>query len=199
MSSRHRRSYRLRGYSYALPNPYYITICTYKRQRLFGEIREGEVDLSAIGRIVDQEWKETEIKRPEVALDEYVIMPDHVHLILWIVSVDDSRMGMMHHGMDMMHHVHTLPDDPEINPITIDPNYVRQFGEPVPRSVSSIIGAFKAAVSRRVNREQPGTGQIWQPRFYDHVVRDVDDLIRIRQYIRDNPGRWVNDPWGDNA
>ncbi|MCB0714044.1 MAG: hypothetical protein KDD67_17095 [Ignavibacteriae bacterium] len=82
MPSYHRRSYRLRGYNYALPNPYYVTICTFNRRELFGEIHAGEMHLSEVGRIANHAWKETENKRSEVVLDEYVIMPNHIHLIV---------------------------------------------------------------------------------------------------------------------
>ncbi|MCB0714045.1 MAG: hypothetical protein KDD67_17100 [Ignavibacteriae bacterium] len=80
-----------------------------------------------------------------------------------------------------------------INPIIIDPLYVRYFGKPVARSLSSIIGAFKSAVSRQAKICFPEIGSIWQSRFYDHIIRDTDDLQRIRKYIQANPMRWELD------
>ena len=191
-----RRSYRLRGYNYALPHPYFITICTHKRRELFGHIRKGKMHLNDVGRIVDREWINTGIQRPEAALDEYVIMPNHLHLILWILEIGNDKIApsdeiFAHFWKNAA--TGRILAIPEIDPITIDYSYVRLFGKPVPCSVSSIIGAFKAAVSRQVRMNGIETGRIWQGRFYDHIIRNENALRRIRRYIRANPERWECD------
>ncbi|MCR4256520.1 MAG: hypothetical protein NUW08_02335, partial [Candidatus Uhrbacteria bacterium] len=79
-----RRSIRLPSLDYATPGAYFVTICTYEREYLFGETVNGEMRVDEIGRIVEEEWLKTAMIRREIALDEYVIMPNHFHGIVWI-------------------------------------------------------------------------------------------------------------------
>lgn len=165
------------GYDYASPGAYFVTICTHEREVLFGEIVDGQVRLNDTGRIVETEWIATGRLRPNVLLDAFVVMPDHVHGIIWILA----GRG---HG-DTMHRVPTMnPDEASLN----------AFGAPVAGSLATIIGTFKAAVTRRT-RESAGDPdvRIWQGRYHDRVVRDDDELDRIRAYISDNPSSWVED------
>jgi putative transposase len=84
----HRRSIQLQGYDYAQAGAYFITLCTQGRARLFGRVTRGVVELSDIGRIVAEEWERTPVVRPNVELDAYVVMPDHMHGILVITYHD---------------------------------------------------------------------------------------------------------------
>ena len=86
----HRRSIRLQGYDYAQAGAYFITLCTQGRARLFGRVTHGVVELTDIGRIVEEEWARTPAARLNVELDAYVVMPDHIHGILVITYRDDS-------------------------------------------------------------------------------------------------------------
>ncbi len=89
----HRRSIRLKGYDYTQPGAYFITVVTHDRECLFGEIVDGEMRLNEFGEIVRAEWFKTAVVRPYVMLypDEFVMMPNHVHGILWIVDVGATR------------------------------------------------------------------------------------------------------------
>ncbi len=87
----HRRSIRLKGYDYAHPGAYFITICTHDRACLFGEIADGEMILNEAGRIVEKCWREIPMHFPHVALDEFVVMPNHVHGILFIIAVVGAK------------------------------------------------------------------------------------------------------------
>jgi len=82
----HRRSIRLKGYNYSQPGAYFITLCTYQRQCWFGEIRQAQMHLNQIGKIVEQEWLKSAQMRPNIKLDEWIIMPNHLHVIVWIVQ-----------------------------------------------------------------------------------------------------------------
>ena len=94
----HRKSIRLKEYNYSLPGEYFITICTYKRDCLFGEIIRGEMHLNPLGLIVQEEWLKTQIIRPEIELDEFIIMPNHLHGIIVIKDEPNSTIMVGTHG-----------------------------------------------------------------------------------------------------
>jgi REP element-mobilizing transposase RayT len=87
---RHRYSIRLRGYDYAQAGAYFVTLCVQGRAALFGRVVDGAVELTEIGRIVAEEWEHTPALRPNVVLDTFVVMPDHLHRIVVIVRRDDG-------------------------------------------------------------------------------------------------------------
>ena len=91
-----RRSIRIPGYDYSQEGWCYVTICVQNMIPLFGEIKNGQIRLNAFGKIVEKEWIKTEILRSNIRLDEYVIMPNHVHGIIQILENDDNRRGTMH-------------------------------------------------------------------------------------------------------
>lgn len=84
----HRQSIRLKNYDYSQPGSYFITICTQDRKCLFGEIKNGVVNLNKIGELVKNEWLRTSEIRPNIIVDEFVIMPNHLHIILIIGDVN---------------------------------------------------------------------------------------------------------------
>jgi REP element-mobilizing transposase RayT len=86
----HRKSIRLPGYDYSSPGAYFITIATHQRQILFGGINDGIVQLNAPGTIISEYWSAIPIHFPNVELDEFVIMPDHIHGIIVIHKNDRS-------------------------------------------------------------------------------------------------------------
>jgi REP element-mobilizing transposase RayT len=126
--------------------------------------------LNTFGQIVWDEWFQTAVVRPYVKLDEFVVMPNHVHGILFI---DDSVGTWRRH----------VP--------TSEP---RAFGKPVAGSLSTIIGSFKSVVTRRINELRNTLGaSVWQGRYYDEIIRNEAMLNQIRQYILYNPARWAED------
>ena len=88
-----RQSIRFSGYDYSIPGAYFITICTHNRELLFGDIRNGKMELNEFGRIARDEWTKTGDIRPNIKLDEFVIMPNHVHGIFIIDDINDVRVG----------------------------------------------------------------------------------------------------------
>jgi len=168
-----RKSPRLQDYDYTQAGAYFVTICTHDRKRIFGHIDDGEVVCNQMGDIVNEQWIQTGVLRDYVELDMFVVMPNHVHGILMIVESEEDRRGMMHHA-----------------PTTRK----REFSKPIPRSLSSIIGTFKAAVTRHIRRlPNPPDHPIWQRNFHDHIIRNPDDLHRLREYVLYNPARWEAD------
>ncbi|BCX05872.1 MAG: hypothetical protein KatS3mg053_3810 [Candidatus Roseilinea sp.] len=196
----HRRSIRLQGYDYTQPGAYFITIVTHDRAHLFGHVVDGEMQLNAWGDIVRKEWFKTAQIRPYVQLqdDEFVVMPNHVHGIVWIVENDDDAAV----GNDAM-----VGDDATVGARrrrapTI---HVERFGAPVPGSIPTIVRAFKSAVTHRINalRGTPGA-PVWQRNYYEHIISDErvrvgatgrSPLHAIRQYIIENPLRWHLDTY----
>lgn len=163
-----RRSIRLDDYDYTAPGAYFITVCSHQRKPIFGAIAEGQVILSSIGRIVESEWLRTERIRAEIALDEFVIMPNHIHGIVAIRRSGGRTEKVGAHG-------HAPLRRP-------------------PRSLGSMVARFKGAVTRAVRRRLSNTEYIvWQRGYYDRVIRDKRELEAIRRYIHNNPMRWELD------
>ncbi len=165
---RHRRSLRLPGYDYSQTNAYFVTICAAQKKLLFGNIKDGVMRLSMAGRIAAAEWLKTADLRPSVALDQFIVMPNHFHGILWI---DAEHKG-------------TARCAPT----------AQQFGQVVYGSLPAIIRAFKSATTKHINifRQVPGA-QVWQRGYYEHVIRNEKSLERIREYIENNPLSWELD------
>ncbi|MCS6908535.1 MAG: transposase [Anaerolineales bacterium] len=181
----HRRSIRLPGYDYTQPGAYFVTLVTHERQHLFGEIVVGEMHLNPWGEVAYQEWFQTAVLRPYVVLrdDEWVVMPNHMHGIIWIV--DNDCRGAAPHPAPCKGAAAPRPSPrpSETSPINV-----------VPGSLGAIVRAYKSAVAKRINalRNTPGA-PVWQRNYYEHIIRDDGELERIRQYILDNPARWAED------
>jgi putative transposase len=174
MGRHHRRSIRLEGYDYAQPGAYFITICTQDRVCLFGDIVDGVMRLNQTGEIVRQCWMAIPEHFPHAMLDEFVVMPNHVHGI--IVVGEMPNVGATH-----------------ASPLPLAPPRVRPHG-PHRQSVGSIVGSFKSAATRRMNEYRGTSGTtVWQRNYYEHIIRTEDSLDRIRRYIAENPARWAVD------
>ena len=162
----HRRSIRLKGYDYSQAGYYFVTICCYQRQRLFGKIVNGAMQLNQYDEIVAETYQWLSLRYPYVHLDEWIIMPNHFHGI--IVLTDKPRRG----GSG------TAPTQ------TIAP-------EPKRKPLGRLIGAFKTVSTKQINiiRSAPGT-PVWQRNYYEHIIRNENALNNIRQYIINNPLSW---------
>jgi len=169
-------STRLRGWDYAGAGAYFVTICTKDRAPFFGDVVDGDVILSPIGQIVADEWQKTPQIRPYVSLDEWVVMPNHLHGIIIITPVETPRRGVSTTTSP------PTPDDP-----TPNPKSRLRAG-----SLGAIVGQIKSTCTKRI-WAAGFTDFAWQTRFYDHIVRDEPSLQRIREYIAGNPARWGKD------
>jgi putative transposase len=124
----HRRSIRPPGWDYRQDGAYFVTIATHERAHLFGEVVNGAMVMSEFGRIVAEEWERTAQLRPYVRLDAFVVMPNHVHGIVWIVDDETIVVGAMRRCA------------PTTTPSVL------------PRSLGAIIRAFKSTTTRRINQ-----------------------------------------------
>ena len=182
----HRRSIRLKGYDYTQPGAYFITMCAYQRMHVFGEVINGEMKLSALGKIVREEWLRSAEIRKEIQVfeDEFIIMPNHLHGINWIVEAPNMNRA---HAM----RPNTIPPT-SMPPKPQKPDVRRASLRRVPRSLGSFIAGFKASVTSRAERNLNMTG-IWQRNYYEHIIRNDRELNNIRWYILNNPLNWQLD------
>ena len=188
-----RRSHRLRGYDYRRPDPYYFTACTQNRACMFGRVREGVMYLNAWGRIVNDCWLALPEHFSHVVLDAFTVMPNHVHGVFWIV---DGRInGPLSVGMT---HASSLQDR-ILHARTSDSPPMPARG-PLPGSAGTVIGSFKSAAARLINRSRnrPGAA-VWQYNFHERIVRTQSALERIRRYIEENPRNWHRDRFHPRA
>jgi putative transposase len=164
-----RRSIRLKDYDYSQAGAYFVTLCTVKRECIFGSIVESMMDLSPSGIIVRDSWNDLQHHFPDANFEISVVMPNHFHGI--IVITTDTVVGA----------IHELPlRDKKLER--------RQMLLP------KIIGRFKMTSAKRINelRETPGD-PVWQRNYYEHVIRDEKTFGRIQEYIQTNPLRWALD------
>ena len=169
------KSIRLKGYDYSRAGAYFVTICAHNKECLFGDVVDGNMALNDFGRMVDSEWFKTIEIRNNVILDRYVIMPNHFHGIVLIIDNDDSgkaRLATTKYNVSIK----------------------MEFGKPRSGSLPVIVGLFKSAVTRQINLMRNTTvKEVWQRNYYEHIVRNPDELHRIREYIFANPLRWQMD------
>lgn len=191
----HRSSIRLRDYDCAQEGAYFVTICTRNRECVFGEIADGEMSLNHIGIIVRDEWLRSASIRREIRLEAFVVMPNHVHGIVFILDGGPHRVGA----------TGGRPPVPQDNRPTTEKNRAtagrpykqRQLATPGPkkRSLASFIGGFKSACTRSLNESEGRAGiVVWQRNYYEHIIRNERSLTAIREYIEANPFRWQDDP-----
>jgi putative transposase len=178
--SRHRRSIRLKDYDYTQSGAYFVTICAHERACLFGAAVDGVMILNEWGVIVQEEWEQTAILRPNVELDAFVVMPNHIHGIIVITDVGARDNEARDNGARCIAPLQSAAP-------------TRQFGPLTAQSLSTIVGTFKAAVTRRVNRQHDNTAPIWQRNYYEHIIRSEARLDQIRQYVAINATKWAED------
>ena len=189
-------SARLPGWDYAAPGAYFITICTRGRAHAFGGIKGGIMHLSAIGEIAHRFWQEIPQHFPRVTVDAFVVMPDHIHGIIILPAAETRHVASLRPDVASLRpDVASLPDVASPRGLNIaaqpGPNGAApsKFGPLKPGSVSKIVQAYKAAVTRwcRLNGHPDFA---WQRLFHDRIIRDGRELHIKRRYIRLNPSRW---------
>jgi putative transposase len=154
-----RKRNRLQGYDYSRAGAYFVTVCTHRRACVLGEIRDGRMVLNGMGELVTSEWQRTAVLRPNIVLDEFVVMPNHVH---GIILIDYPWLG------------ERRPQDAK-------------------QSLERIMAGFKGACTHQLRDLRGSDWQGWQKSYHDEIIRDEQHLLRVRQYIADNPAQWALD------
>jgi putative transposase len=180
LPARNRRSVRLRGYDYSQAGAYFMTICTQNRHCLFGGITEGAMVLNDAGRAVADCWLQIPDHFPNVELDEWVVMPNHLHGIVIIVGANDYSPVQSNHD--------SLVQSNDYSPLPANASH--PIG--TARTIGSMVGGFKIGVTQWY-RQRSVASKIWQRNYWDHIIRNESELNRIRQYILDNPLQWEQD------
>jgi len=179
-----RKQIRLKGYDYSLPGYYFITLCTHDRRNLFGDIYDNEMHLNAYGRIVWDEWNASFIIRHELLSDEFIVMPNHIHGIVKIIT--ETTVGP--NGCSA---AQRKPIRPHSRADQQDQTKIVHFQQ---KSLSSFMAGFKSAVTKRINKMRNTYGTpVLQYRYHDHIIRNEKELFYIRHYIKYNPMNWKQD------
>lgn len=182
----HRRSIRLKEYDYSQAGAYFVTIVTWQREFLFGEIKNKEMKLNKIGEIVRWEWLELPKRFPYIELGAYMIMPNHFHSILLILENVGATRQSQNSSQPDKDSLQTIPTD------GIDGSPLPKG--PKPASLGAIISQFKSRVTKRIWKfPEFNSTPIWQRNYYEHIIRDEKDLKNKTDYIESNPLLWEQD------
>jgi len=197
-------SNRWQNWDYSAPGSYFITICIEDREEILGKIANGKMQLSAYGEIVKNEFIQMGNYNERAVLDEWVIMPNHVHCIITLKNWDNiggnNRADDRVNDRDPVEKIHefSLQSPP---PILSPPteNEIKQYrGLRRKMLIPLLEGKFKTLTSKQINLLRKTEGRkTWQPNYHDHVIRDNDEYQRIKQYILNNPAKWHDDTFND--
>src|SRR3989304_747624 len=158
-----RHSIRLPGHDYCAPGAYFVNICAHRRACLFGDIANGEMHTNRLGALVRSCWNDIPDHFPNVLPDAFAVMPNHVHGIVFLGGVAAQHASPLHQNIKA-------------------------------GSLPAIVRSFKAVSTKRI-REFLGDDRVrvWQPNYYEHLVRNELDLEQMREYIINNPAMWAED------
>ena len=219
----HRRSIRLKRYDYTQRGAYFVTICTHQRNCLFGEIVDGEIKLNTNGEIARGSWLSIPRHFKNVELDEFVIMPNHLHGIIIIESSEVAGEALA--NQDLSQSFSEVAGEALANQdfsqlfsevageALANQDFSKQqnlsgqcfaptvhTGETVkingtkPQSLAAITQNYKSVSTRQINRMNKAKGNvIWQRNYYEHIIRNEEALNNIREYIVNNSINWVKD------
>ena len=176
----HRRSIRLKGYDYSQTGAYFISVCADNRECLFGDIRMEKPILNQFGKIIYNKWNQIPKNFPNIQLDVFIIMPNHLHGIVRI----EPYVGAKHLNEQLLKNTqHSIKN---ASPLRLDGTKTG--------SLSAIIQNFKSITTRKINqiRKTP-QAKLWQRNYYEHIIRDENELNKTREYIVNNPLKWELD------
>jgi len=192
----HRRTIRLKDYDYTSPGAYFVTIITHQRECLF--------DNNVFRRIAEYNWKAIARHFENAVLDEWIVMPNHIHGIIVITEeaqgVRTARKGeaLSKVGFNKVRLALSQPDsdfEQDVDNASPLPAHGVSRG-----ALGAIIGNFKSVTTRRINTIRKTRGAtIWHRNYYEHIVRNEREQNCIREYIAANPSRWDNDIENTNA
>ena len=170
----HRRSIRLKEYDYSQAGWYFVTVCTHEKICQFGNIINMKMIFNDGGKIAETCWLDIPKHYPNVELDEFVIMPNHVH---GIIVINDKNVGVQNFESQQ----------------NVESQY-NKFQNIIPRSLGSIVRGFKIGVTKWF-RQNTDVYTVWQRNYYEHIIRNDNELYRIRKYILKNPFKWNDDKY----
>lgn len=185
---RERKLTRLKGYDYSQAGAYFLTVCAQDRNCLFGKIKNGQMWLNDVGRMIDIWWRKIFDRYVNVSVDEYVIMPNHIHGIINIVGAIPCNRPV-----DNIKNKTAINDgkgENMVSPLRISNTHV---------GLGQYVSWFKRMstteyIQHAKNDNWPRFDKrIWQRNYYEHIIRNDAELNRVRQYIIENPLKWDMD------
>jgi putative transposase len=178
----------------AQPGAYFVTACTWERASLFGHVVNGKIHLNGAGDIAERCWGDIPSHFPHAALDAFVIMPNHIH---GVIVITESRRG---EASAVQIRALNMPSKSDASPLQQRPHGTQ------PRSLPAIVQNFRSVSARKINAacgmrgvthqgvmNHAPTGFGWQRGYYEHIVRNEQELITTREYVVANPARWDDD------
>jgi REP element-mobilizing transposase RayT len=211
----HRRSIRLQGYDYTQAGAYFVTMGTQYRQCLFGAIVDGAMVLNEAGQMIQTVWDEIPVYYPGVDIDEFVVMPDHIHGIVVIAEYDvgqAANVGAADAGAANVGAADAgaadagaagagaanvgAADAGAADAGAADAGAVPRDRPTKKLSLPDVVHRFKTMTTKRYtdgvkqNGWPPFPGKLWQRNYWEHIIRNEAALNRIREYIRNNPAQW---------
>ena len=148
-----------------------MTICTRNKEFIFGDVVDGVMHLNEFGQLVEREWLKTSEMRDDVELDEQIVMPNHIHGIIMI-----KRRGVSQYAP------------------------TKAVFRSQSRTLGAIVRGFKSVVTKKINIIRNTSGSpVWQRNYYEHIIRNDDELNQVREYINNNPLQWQFDRENPNG
>ncbi len=160
-------SSRLPDWDYTNTGLYFVTLCTHSHKCYFGEVISDQMHLNQLGEIVNDQIRKTKVIRSNVTIDKWVIMPNHIHMIIYLHNEDNVETPRRGVSTETINHWK-------------------------PNCLGSIVNHLKGAITKQI-RAGLDPHFSWQARFYDHIIRTEQDLENLRLYIDNNPTNWVKD------
>ncbi|MCX5920977.1 MAG: transposase [Candidatus Melainabacteria bacterium] len=184
-----RKPLRLTAYDYAQNGAYFITICTENRAYLFGDIVDNTMVLNDAGKMVESVWREMPMHYPNILLDAFIIMPNHIHFIIVFIENDHSVPKSL---ADVINHAPTTRTEPSVGV-----PFMASANQPTP--LGKIVRTFKGKSTFLINQHQKTVGMpVWQRGYYDQIIRNEAHLQSVRLYIENNPAQWAFDEENQN-
>jgi len=173
-----RKSIRLKDHNYSQKGSYFITLCIQNRECLLGDIVEEKMILNSAGYMIKQSWYELSEKFLNIILDAFIIMPNHFHGIIVITEEGEYKESEQMEG---------VPGEGEhkVRPYGTGENTIGRILQ-----IFKSVTTYKYAVGVKENEWKPFPGKLWQRNYYDHVIRNEEELAETREYILNNPLKW---------
>ncbi|MCD6367438.1 MAG: hypothetical protein J7L46_07865 [Bacteroidales bacterium] len=182
-------SARLQSWDYGWNGSYFITICTKNREYFFGKIKNGKMELSEIGKITEKYWHEIPQHFSFVKLGAFVVMPNHIHGIIIIDKKSDDNNPIV--SETVVVETPKLGVSTITTPVPTEPKTGGKNQKWKSGTLGAIINQYKRICTINSRKIEPYFA--WQPRFYDHIIRNEKSFQKISEYIINNPKNWIND------
>ena len=178
---------RLPNFDYSTPGAYFLTVCTHLKRHTLSEIRNGVVFLHPCGEIVERHLQNAVNNHPLAMLDSYVIMPNHVHLLLVVL---EEEMEKVVARAKQEWEKKQAGQDPPLRPRRLSD------AEASLKIVPSVMKEFKSRSTREANLlKLNGNEPLWQRNYYDRIIRNPNERHSIQRYIANNPLAWDTDEY----